>query len=58
MLAMVQDHQKTVSEFEQMANYGHDPEVKQLAAGTLPVLKQHLHMAQQTFNAVKAGTTQ
>jgi putative membrane protein len=58
MLAMVQDHQKTVSEFQQMATYGNDPEVKQLAAGSLPMLKDHLQLAEQTLNAIKSGATQ
>lgn len=41
----VKDHEKDVSEFKDEAQYGSDPNVKQFAAATLPVLQQHLAAA-------------
>ncbi len=58
MLAMLQDHQKTVQQFQKEANTAHDPEVKKLAAGTLPKLQEHLKLAQDTLNKVKSGAIQ
>ena len=42
---MVDDHEKDVSEFEQAASDLKDPELKDWANRTLPVLKMHLQMA-------------
>jgi putative membrane protein len=44
---MVKDHQKNVAEFQRESNSGADPEVKALAAGTLPTSQQHLQVAQE-----------
>jgi putative membrane protein len=45
---MVKDHQKEVAEFQKQAQSGSDPEVKSFAVKYLPVLQQHLQMAQST----------
>jgi putative membrane protein len=46
MQAMVKDHKKDVSEFQKAANDAKDADVKAFAAKTLPVLQEHLTMAQ------------
>jgi len=55
MQDMVSDHRKDVAEFEKEANSGTDPELKAFAAKTLPTLRQHLQMAEQTWNTVKGS---
>lgn len=47
MDTMVQQHQKAVQLFTQQSTAGQNPELKQLAADTLPTVQQHLKMAQQ-----------
>lgn len=52
----VSAHQDAVKEFEEASNEAKDPDVKQFATQTLPVLQQHLEAAQalqQRFNAAK-----
>jgi len=48
MQHMVQDHQKDVAEFQKQAQSGSDPTLKSFAAKYLPILQQHLQMAQST----------
>lgn len=43
---MVQDHQQDIADFQQEATSGKDPALKAFAQKYLPVLKQHLAMAQ------------
>lgn len=43
---MVKDHRKDVAEFQAEAQNGMDPNIKQFAATTLPVLQEHLKMAE------------
>ncbi len=45
MSAMVKDHKTDVSEFQKEASSGSDPDIKNFASKTLPVLKGHLDMA-------------
>jgi putative membrane protein len=52
MTAMVQDHQKAVSEFENESINGTDPELKAWAAAKLPILREHLTMAQQISSSL------
>lgn len=52
MQHMVQDHKKDVADFQKEAQNGKDPAVKNFAQQTLPVLQQHLQMAQQSEQAV------
>ena len=40
--AMVKDHEEDVKDFEKEANSGSDPQIKDFAAKTLPVLQGHL----------------
>ncbi|MFP5406586.1 MAG: DUF4142 domain-containing protein [Gammaproteobacteria bacterium] len=60
MKHMVADHKEDVSEFQKEAKSGKDEDIKAFAAKTLPVLQDHLKMAESTYNAVKgkkaAGT--
>jgi putative membrane protein len=46
MKHMVSDHKKDVSEFKSEANKAKDADLKQWAQNTLPVLEQHLTLAQ------------
>jgi len=45
---MVKDHEKDIAEFKKEAAEGRDPEIKDFAARTLPILEEHLHVAEQT----------
>jgi len=55
MADMVRDHRKDIAEFQKEANNGKDPDVKAFAAKTLPILKDHLSMAEKTDAQVKSG---
>src|SRR5690606_11471632 len=44
---MVEDHEKTVSDFKKQADNGNDPELKSWAAGKVPALEHHLERAKQ-----------
>jgi putative membrane protein len=44
--AQLSDHQQAVALFRQEADSGHDPALKAFAQKTLPILRQHLQMAQ------------
>ncbi len=44
---MVNDHKKTVSEFQREAARGADADIKAFAAAQLPALQEHLRMAQR-----------
>ncbi|HSZ72742.1 MAG TPA: DUF4142 domain-containing protein [Cytophagaceae bacterium] len=50
---MVKDHKEDIAEFEKEVDKGNNPELKAWALKTLPVLKQHLQMAEDTHNALK-----
>ncbi len=52
MSTMLRDHESDVKDFETQAKQGGDPEIKAFADKTLPVLKQHLQMAQSTAKKV------
>ena len=43
----VKDHKKDLAEFKNEAANGRDPEIRTFAAQTVPVLEEHLQMAQQ-----------
>lgn len=53
MEAMLKDHQESVRLFERQAKNGEDPELKALAAKTLPQLQAHLQKAQQIAASLK-----
>lgn len=46
MDSMLQDHQKDVEEFTDQSQKAQDPDVKQWAIKTLPILRKHLEKAQ------------
>jgi len=46
MQHMLQDHQKDVADFQKQAQSGSDPALKAFAQKYLPILQQHLQMAQ------------
>jgi putative membrane protein len=48
MEAMVKDHKEDVEKFERAAKEAKDSDIKQFASKTLPVLKDHLELAQTT----------
>jgi putative membrane protein len=50
---MVSDHKTDISEFQRESNRGSDPEVKQFASSTLPILQEHLRLAEDAQNQVK-----
>jgi putative membrane protein len=50
---MVSDHKHDISEFEHEASHGTDPDVKAFASKTLPTLREHLQLAEQTLAEVK-----
>jgi putative membrane protein len=47
MNLMIQDHQKDISKFVAQGRDADSPQVRELAARTVPVLQQHLTLAQQ-----------
>ncbi len=53
--AMVEDHQQDVKDFVKRAKTAGDAEVRAFAAKTLPVLQEHLELAERTRDAVKAA---
>lgn len=53
MRDMVQDHQKDIAEFKNEAANGKDPEIRAWAAQTLPVLEEHLQLAEKTESNLK-----
>lgn len=52
---MLRDHRHDIGEFDKMAKEGSDPEMKEYAAKTLPVLKMHLDSAKAINKEVKAS---
>ncbi|HYH45013.1 MAG TPA: DUF4142 domain-containing protein [Thermoanaerobaculia bacterium] len=56
MKQMVQDHQKTVADFEKQAERGENAAVRGFAQQNLPVLQEHLRMAQELATKVGAQT--
>jgi putative membrane protein len=57
MAEMVADHGDAVRLFQQEAEGGRVASLKQLAAGMLPTLQQHMTLATQTAGAVGADVT-
>ena len=55
---MVSDHEEDVETFRQYTESGQDPELISFAEQTLPVLQQHLELAQQTREQVVAAAGQ
>lgn len=57
MNTMVQDHQLNISTFQRLGPSAQSADVRQLAANGLPILEQHLTMAQQVAGQVGAVAT-
>jgi putative membrane protein len=55
---MVSDHEKDIAEFQQYVDEGKDPDLTSFAGQTLPTLKEHLRLAQQTEEQVTAAASQ
>jgi putative membrane protein len=53
MNVVVKDHEADIADFQKEASSGTNTDLKDFASGTLPVLKEHLSLAEDT-----AGTTQ
>lgn len=56
MDAMVSDHKEDIKKFQRVADKGKDAELKQFASQTLPILKEHLQLAESTAQQVKSGS--
>jgi putative membrane protein len=54
MSLMIQDHQTDVTKFQQESSSANSAQVRDLAAKSLPVLQQHLTLAQQVGSQVNA----
>jgi putative membrane protein len=54
---MRKDHKKDVNEFKQQSTKGSDPEIKAWAATKLPILQEHMQMAERTHSAVATSGT-
>jgi putative membrane protein len=52
MKMMLEDHKKDIKAFQHEAQKGDDPEVKAYAQRTLPTLRAHLSMVQQTLSVL------
>jgi putative membrane protein len=50
---MVKDHEKDIAAFRAESRLGTDPNIKQFASQTLPVLQQHLELAKNLDKTVK-----
>jgi len=55
MEGMVRDHETTVALFENEARAGQDAELRAFAEQSLPVLREHLQMAEQTRAQIAAA---
>lgn len=55
--AMVKDHEQDVKEFQKEADKGKDPQVKNFASQTLPVLQQHLSKIQSIQSNMAGGSS-
>jgi putative membrane protein len=53
MKHMVEDHKQDVAAFEKEAKDGKDAKVKAFAEKALPTLKEHLQLAQKTYDQVE-----
>lgn len=56
MREMVTEHQNDIQTFEGYAQSGADAELKSFAQATLPILQEHLRMAQDLAGGEKAAT--
>jgi putative membrane protein len=52
---MVKDHEEDVEKFRQYTESGQDPDLKSFAEESLPVLEEHLQLAQKTHEQITAS---
>ena len=57
MQAMVKDHKMDVSEFQHESQSAQNPDVRSYASNTLPVLQQHLQLAESTNAKVSSSAS-
>lgn len=57
MADMVQDHIKTIALFRREAEYGHDPQLRAFARDMLPVIEEHLAIAEPLYAEVSGSPT-
>src|SRR5262245_25704861 len=53
---MIEDHKEDLKAFQREAEKGKDPDVKQFAAKYVPMIKNHLEMAQTTGEQLKVAS--
>jgi putative membrane protein len=53
--AMVKDHQEDIKEFQKEADSGKDPQIKNFASQTLPILQEHLSKIQSIQSSMAGG---
>jgi predicted outer membrane protein len=52
----IKGHRKAISWFQQVAAENHDRSVRDFAANTIPVLQQHLELAEKASKNIKKPT--
>lgn len=57
MQSMVKDHRMDIAEFMKESSSGKDPDVKSFASMTLPILQDHLKMAEQVNTGLGGGAS-
>jgi putative membrane protein len=55
VMGMVKDHEEDVKEFQKESTSGKDPQLKQFATTTLPVLQSHLDSIKQIQSKMMSG---
>ncbi|HLJ94969.1 MAG TPA: DUF4142 domain-containing protein [Gemmataceae bacterium] len=55
MSHMISDHKEAITLFEHEAKDGQDPELKEFASKTLPILREHLKMARKIAGGDEKG---
>lgn len=58
MAAMIDDHKKDIGEFRKQADKGENAELKTFAQQTMPILEQHLRLAEDTQSRLGAQQSQ
>jgi putative membrane protein len=53
----VKDHEEDVKEFQKEADNGKDPQIKNFAQQTLPVLQQHLSKIRSIQSKMSSGSS-
>ncbi len=53
MKHMAEDHKEDIQMFERMAKESANPELRNYARQTLPLLREHLQMAEDIYNKIK-----